>query len=430
MVVDRRSTTTSTPSHLAALRRLNLRAAASIPSTPSGTIARLPFTTDTLLANLRSAAVTLLPGLSDSILCRIEADLNFTFPPDLRSLLSSALPSGPRFPDWRSPRSYRHLIRLPLAAVGNHVARKSLWCKSWGKRPQDPETALRVVRARLRKSPVLVPVWGRCYVASGPCLAGNPVFYVDEDMVAVCALDLDDFFRREFSSSDDDSELLPDRVIGKKLYDDSCSLSSGNLCSDTDRSRRSLDTVASGHGVRRTRRTPRWIEFWSEVAAQSNQKRNSNSSSSASSSSSSSSYSYSSSPDRVLVCPARTRSPKWVEDYVKQIGLVLKQGGWYESDVSEIVEVPSAGLFDEEMIVVDNQVVLDALLLKADRFSDSLRRAGWSSEEVGEVFAFDVGVSEKERKGLVPPELSPEMIVRIQELVESVCKTKEKSVAS
>lgn len=121
----------------------------------------------------------------------------------------------------------------------------------------------------------------------------------------------------------------------------------------------------------------------------------------------------------------KTETPKWVQDYVNQIGSVLKEGGWDESDVSEIVHVSASGFFGGgEMVLLDNQAVLDALLLKADRFSDSLRKAGWSSEEVTDVLGFDFRVPEKERKPV--KNLSPELVNRIGKLAESVSRSSQK----
>ncbi|RYQ80615.1 hypothetical protein Ahy_Scaffold1g106912 isoform A [Arachis hypogaea] len=113
----------------------------------------------------------------------------------------------------------------------------------------------------------------------------------------------------------------------------------------------------------------------------------------------------------------RSKVPGWVEEYIGQIGSVLKAGGWSESDVSEMVQVSASGFFEGEMVVLDNQALFDALLLKADRFSDSLRKAGWSSEEVSEALGFDFR-PEKERK--LPKKLSPQLVERIGKLAQSV----------
>ncbi|KAH0971435.1 hypothetical protein GBA52_023591 [Prunus armeniaca] len=71
------------------------------------------------------------------------------------------------------------------------------------------------------------------------------------------------------------------------------------------------------------------------------------------------------------------------------------------------------------MVMLDNQAVLDALLLKADRFSDSLRKAGWSSEEVSDALGFNFR-PEKEKKPA--KKLSPELVERIGKLAESVSR--------
>jgi len=117
----------------------------------------------------------------------------------------------------------------------------------------------------------------------------------------------------------------------------------------------------------------------------------------------------------------RSKVPGWVEEYIGQIGSVLKAGGWSESDINEMVEVSASGFFEGEMVVLDNQALLDALLLKADRFSDSLRKAGWSSEEVSEALGFDFR-PEKERKPA--KKLSPQLAERIEKLAQSVSRSR------
>ncbi|KAJ6989612.1 hypothetical protein NC653_018172 [Populus alba x Populus x berolinensis] len=110
---------------------------------------------------------------------------------------------------------------------------------------------------------------------------------------------------------------------------------------------------------------------------------------------SASSSSGSSSPERFFEM-RRSEIPKWVGDYIEKIGSVLREGGWKESDIEEMVEVSASGFFEGEMVILDNQAVLDALLLKVDRFSDSLRKAGWSSEEVSDALGFDL---DRRRRG-------------------------------
>ncbi|KAL8473202.1 hypothetical protein ACS0TY_029472 [Phlomoides rotata] len=394
--VDRRMTGLN-PAHVAGLRRLSARAAASAPSTPlppRNSLFSFSPLADKVISHLTNSRIPVQPGLTESEFAVAEAEFEFAFPPDLKAVLSAGLPVGAGFPDWRSTGSARlHLrasIDLPIASISFHIARNALWSKSWGPRPSDPERALKIARNALKRAPLLIPIFNHCYIPCNPCLAGNPIFYVDENRIFCCGFDLSDFFDREstlFRQKSDPGVITKQRSVTEK-----------SAASSTNFPRRSLDAVTGGG------RTPRWVEFWSDAAVD-RRRRNSNSSSSSSSS-----------PDRYIDMP-RSERPKWVDEYVNQIGSVLRGSGWAESDVSEIVQVSASGFFDGEIVMLDNQAVLDALLLKADRFSDTLRKAGWSSEEVSEALGFDFR-PEKERKPV--KKLSPELAERIGKLAESV----------
>ncbi|GMH25231.1 hypothetical protein Nepgr_027074 [Nepenthes gracilis] len=407
--VDRRMTGLN-PAHIAGLRRLSARAAATpLPAAPLPTrngLLSLPLLAENLIAHLQSSGVQVQPGLSDAEFARAEAEFGFAFPPDLKAVLRAGLPVGPGFPDWRSPGARLHLralLDLPIAAISFQIAKNALWCKSWGPRPAYPEKALRVARVALKRAPVLIPIFNHCYIPCNPCLAGNPIFYLDENRIFCCGLDLSDFFERgslfQSSSDPDLDSLLNRRSLSEKSTGTSSSSSPSGSNSNSNLSRRSLDTVSG------TIRTPRWVEFWSDAVTD-RRKRNS-----------SSSCSSSSSPEQFFDMP-RSETPKWVQEYIQQIGSVLREGGWEESDVVEIVHVSASGFFEGEMVLLDNQAVLDALLLKADRFSESLRKAGWSSEEVSDVFGFDFRPPQKGRKPV--KKLSPELLERIGKLAESV----------
>lgn len=368
------------PAHIAGLRRLSARASAAPPSsaTPRNGLLSLPSLAEKLITHLKNSNIRVEPGLSHPEFARAEAEFSFTFPPDLKAVLSLGLPIGPGFPNWRligpGRGQLRAQIELPIASVSFHIARNTLWSKSWGPRPTNPEKAIKVARNCLKRAPLLIPVFNHCYIPCNPNLAGNPVFYIDESQIFCCGYDLSDFFDREHLNGP------------------------GSGCSGHS-SRRSLDSVVPI--------TPRWIDFWSGAAID-RQRRNSNSSSSSTSS-----------PDWYFEL-TRTGAPKWVGEYVAQIGSVLREGGWSESDVDEIVHVSASGFFEDEMVLVDNQAILDALLLKTDRFADLLRKSGWSSEEVSEAFGFDLR-PEKGRR--LVKKLSPELVERFGKLAESVSRS-------
>ncbi|KAL0535988.1 hypothetical protein IC582_024920 [Cucumis melo] len=392
--VDRRMSTLN-PAHIAGLRRLSARAAATSSAPLRNSLLSFSSLADKVLTHLRNSGVQVQPGLSDAEFARAEAEFCFSFPPDLRAVLSAGLPVGPGFPDWRSPGARLHLrssLDLPIAAISFQIAKNTLWSCSWGHKPAEPEKALRIARNLLKRAPVLIPIFNHCYIPCNPPLAGNPIFFVDENRVLCCGLDLSDFFERESlfrcSASDSDSD---------SLFSKQRSLAQKSIVPSANFSRRSMDS-----GVVRT---PRWVEFWSDAAID-RRRRNSSSSSN-------------SSPDRFFEMP-RSEVPKWVGKYLVELGSVLKTGGWSESEVAEMVEVSAAGIFDGEMVMLDNQAVLDALLLKVDRFSGSLRRSGWSSEEVSEAFGFDFR-PEKGKK--LAKKLSAELVERIGKLAESVSRS-------
>ena len=391
--VDRRMTGLN-PAHIAGLRRLSARAAASVSTATTVHNSLLSFSSlaNNVMTHLRNSGIRVEPGLSDAEFARAEAEFGFAFPPDLRAVLAAGLPVGAGFPDWRAAGGSRLRLRasldLPAAAVSLQIARNALWAKSWGLRPAEPARALGVARNALKRAPILVPIFNHCYVPCNPCLAGNPVFFVDEDRIFCYGLDLSDFFEREslFRSSESDS----DHEVLKRNR----SVSIGDF------SRRSPDSAGG--------RKPRWVEFWSDAAVDRRRRASS----------------AAGSTEKFLDI-RRWEVPKWVEEYMGRIGSVLKEGGWSESDVFEMVQVsgpgPGPGLLEGDIVLLDNQAVLDALLFKADRFSESLRKSGWSSEEVLDALGFDFR-PEKERKPA--KKLSPELVERIGKLAKSVSRSR------
>lgn len=366
---------------IAGLRRLSARASAGPPETVT-TSSSLAWRNELLsfyslaekvITHLRSCGIHVQQGLSEFDFARAEAEFCFTFPPDLKAILSAGLPVGPGFPDWRSSGARLHLrasMYFPIAAISFQIARSTLRSKSWGLRSSDPEKALRIARNAMKKAPLLIPIFNHCYVPCNPCLAGNPVFFVEDNRIFCCGLNLSDFFEREslFGSSEPNPQVLKkQRSVGEK----SAGLSSNFSL------RRSLDM-----GLVSVARMPRWVEFWSDVAVDHCRIYTS---------------SFSTSSSERYFDIQISEIPKWVSEYIDQIGSTLRQGGWSETDILEIVKVTASGFFVEEMVLLDNQAVLDALLLKADRLSDSLRKAGWSSEEVSDALGFNFRLDEDKK---------------------------------
>ncbi|KAJ7952689.1 ATP-dependent 6-phosphofructokinase [Quillaja saponaria] len=152
----------------------------------------------TLIDNLKSSNIPVANGLSDSEFSSIESNFNFTFPPDLRSILQQGLPVDLGFANWRgsSPQQLQILLSLPIISVLRKVSQRKFWHPSWGPEPQDRELAMDLARSFFTRAPILVPIYRHCYIPASPNLAGNPVFYVDHDGdVRLLSFDLAGFFR-------------------------------------------------------------------------------------------------------------------------------------------------------------------------------------------------------------------------------------------
>ncbi|KAF0898700.1 hypothetical protein E2562_009317 [Oryza meyeriana var. granulata] len=378
--------------HAAGLRRLSTRAAAgtaSASASPRHGLYSFDGVASAVLSHLRATGVAVLPGLSDAEFARVEAEMGFAFPPDLRAVLALGLPSGPGFPDWRGRAGLRAAFDLPVAASSLQIAKGALWPRCWGPRPADPDRARRLARSAIRRAPLLAPLFDRCYLPCRPCLAGNPVFFITDDRVLCCGLDVLHFFTRE-------SSFQPLDVSSPS------STPSSGIC--TPHMRRSLDAVCGGQA-------PRWIEFWSDAASD---RRRRDSSSSEASTASSSSSGCSSPPPR--------STPLWVDNYLDKLGTVLKKGGWRDREVDEMVEVTASGLFDgDEAPPADADALLDALFLKTDRCSDSLRRAGWTSEDVSDALGLDLRRRKEQPRTAV--QIPPEIATKVQRLAQAVARS-------
>lgn len=152
-------------------------------------------------AVLKNAGVAFAPGLTPQEFSAAEARFQFTFPPDLRMLLSFALPTGERFPNWReldSPYLVGALSR-PLEGLWFDAQQNSLWQPFWGPRPANDAAAFEQLRRLVRAAPTLIPVQGHRYMPSSPSEEGNPVLSVHQSDIICYGLNLEDYFKNEYS---------------------------------------------------------------------------------------------------------------------------------------------------------------------------------------------------------------------------------------
>ncbi|WP_052960245.1 hypothetical protein [Mycobacterium sp. EPa45] len=139
--------------------------------------------------------VTTTAGLSDVELARIEAEFGFEFADDHRAFLSSGLPVGDSWPDWRSAprRSLQQRLRLPVEGILFAVEWREFWGADWGVRPSRMKDALRSANYHLARVPQLVPLRANHYLPAGRGTSGHPVLSIYQTDVSCCAADLFDY---------------------------------------------------------------------------------------------------------------------------------------------------------------------------------------------------------------------------------------------
>ncbi|XP_027078693.1 uncharacterized protein [Coffea arabica] len=297
--------------------------------------------TKNLIHYLKSSDIPIEEGLTDAELSSIESTFNFTFPPDLRSILQEGLPVGPGFPNWRSSSSVQQLqalTSLPVSGVCKEISRNHLWLDSWGERPGDDDQAVNLGKGFMRNAPFLVPVYRHFYVPSTPCMAGNPVFYVHGGNVQLWSFDIAGFFQQaEFTTNED----ILRRPTLSKLF--------------------STPAWAATE--------PRRIEVWSELV------------------------------ERGERLAARGGTRRWwsgeLGGCLEEVFWRLRNGGWKEEDVREMMMMDGCDETDDDHCTGRNGFDKNAALIDKEGIvwhvkvlSKRLLRGGWSGEDVMESLGF------------------------------------------
>ena len=134
-------------------------------------------------------AIAFESGLSDVEIRAAEKRFGFVFPPDLRSFLLLAMPTGDiplepgkirlgwGFPNWRDLESpdLQKQIEWPCQGILDEVRESEFWLESWGPRASSKSEALAEATARLNAAPKLVPIYSHRYICEEPFVEGNPV---------------------------------------------------------------------------------------------------------------------------------------------------------------------------------------------------------------------------------------------------------------
>ncbi|XP_021729550.1 uncharacterized protein LOC110696514 [Chenopodium quinoa] len=280
----------------------------------------------TVITSLKTSNIHVAAGLTNDEITTVESAGHLTFPSDLRSILSEGLPVGPGFPNWRSSSTYqlRLLTALPIISLSQEVSRNNFWVPSWGPRPTNEDQAQSLAQHFLSKAPSLVPVFRHCYIPAEPNLAGNPVFYVHGSDVRLLSADVGGFFK--------ETEFWRKDCVWR-----------------TRRSNNKNNT------------TPAWaqearrVEFWTEAAA------------------------------REIAC-----SKWWTDELngcIDEVMWRLRDGGWAEDDVREMMMMDGKGHGRDEGVVstcvkASGVSGKEGAVKHVRKMSRELLRGGWSIDDV------------------------------------------------
>jgi hypothetical protein len=162
-----------------------------------------------IVNKLRSAGVDFVDGLTDDEVACAENTHGFRFPDDLRSFLQTAVPTGPKFPDWRQPDSdeLEERLRRPLEDILFDVERNDFWLPEWPSRPATATGREAVVTQLITAAPTLIPIYSHRMMPDRPSTAGNPVFSVHQTDIICYGATLEQYLFNEFLRSEGDDEL-------------------------------------------------------------------------------------------------------------------------------------------------------------------------------------------------------------------------------
>lgn len=163
--------------------------------------------------------VEFVAGLTDVEVAAVEGRYGFRFPPDLRAFLQTALPKGPKFPDWRSgdEAAIRDWLDIPRSGVLFDIESNGFWLERWGPRPASDGEALRRGEELLSAAPQLIPIYGHRMMPDEPHRPGNPVFSVHQTDIIHYGFDLADYLRHEFHLPG--REPWPEKVRPIRFWD-------------------------------------------------------------------------------------------------------------------------------------------------------------------------------------------------------------------
>lgn len=144
----------------------------------------------------------------------IEQRHQLRFPPDLRTLLQHATPTGGRWPDWRNPAAVEASLAWLWEGMRFDIENNAFWLAEFGPRPESLEDALRIARTHYDAAPRLIPVYSHRYIPETPHRPGNPILSVSQTDIILYGRDLGDWIEHEFQPNPDRPTPNTDADLG------------------------------------------------------------------------------------------------------------------------------------------------------------------------------------------------------------------------
>ena len=153
-------------------------------------------------------------GLSNTELASAQEQTETVFPDDLCELLTTTLPTGKAFPDWRHhPRwAMEEWREWVVDGFQFSLEHDDYWPPEWGERPTEPNDVRTAVARFLADAPAMIPIFAHRAIPNEPSDAGNPVFSIMGTDIIIYGNDLGDYLVREFRRHQVlEEELAPNR---------------------------------------------------------------------------------------------------------------------------------------------------------------------------------------------------------------------------
>lgn len=155
--------------------------------------------------SLKIRGIQFESGLTAEELVKIEKIYTIEFPKSLREFLMEGIPISKGFYNWRNfevnnIEYIKSMIYKPLKDIDD-LAEEVYWCDEWGDEPVGKMDKGKSVRERLKRAPILLPVYSHRYMPE-TVDENPPVISVHGIDIIYYGEDLEDYLKVEFGGKE------------------------------------------------------------------------------------------------------------------------------------------------------------------------------------------------------------------------------------